>query len=291
MRSISRALGLRRCGVQLSNRKRFMSSVAQTQKLPVPYGSPWAAEVANWVVHEHENESTHEYLHWKVTGANPRLSQTVSDRFPAHHLPSFAAQLAEHGASAVRKLLQIKVAATERGRSGNFAEIIATETLRVVVADFEFTINRLCWADCPLPMRGDDILGFDFTDSAWRVLKAESKGGNSVSASTVKKAREKLNEHGGNASPHSLTCCSERLREMGRTSHAALIEKAQIATGLPPERVEHTIFITSGSLSAETELKNDTKQIGASIRRRGYLMHIADYTAAMKAAYTLPPSI
>lgn len=247
--------------------------------------------MSKWTIVADEKHPTHEFRHWSVTGANPRLSQVVSDSMPQHYLPKLLDQLKVHGADGVRALLRVKMPSTERGRSGNFAEIVATETLRKVVTDFEFPINRLCWADCPLPMRGDDILGFDFRSPNWRVLKGESKGGKNVTAATIKVARTKLDEYGGKASPHSLSCCAERLREQGRGDDALLVETEQITKGMSPNRVEHALFITSGSISSAAELKTDCGLHNAGTRRRAYLIHLPDYTAAMQATYSLPPII
>jgi hypothetical protein len=244
---------------------------------PPPAPADWGAVIAAWHVVGRVQEANYEMQHWQTPTGDPQLSAAMARTVPEHYLTDLDAVLREHGHSGVANLLRLHVPTTPQGRSGDWAEILATETLRRSAAPFEIPINRLRWKDCTLPMRGDDMLGFDFGSTPYKMLKAESKGGAAISDSVVHGAREQIGKNEGMPSPHTLLFVAARLREAGRDADAGKIEKDLIEETIIPARVEHALFLTSGTADVSAALDSDTRAAAPPIRRRGFLVHVPGY--------------
>jgi hypothetical protein len=217
----------------------------------------------------------------------PDLAETVAASMAEHFVEDVQYILKKWGHKGLAKYLKSKLPITNQGKSGDFGEIVATEILREEEPDFEIPINRLCWKDCPLPMRGDDILGFDFAAADLKVLKAEVKSGASVSSKTVAKARAALNKNNGAPSGHSLGFIMERLIAAGRESEAEIIGTWLLGKSLTPQQITHCIFVVSGNANAVDSIKADAVSVKPPFTHFAFALHVGDHQTVVKESYTL----
>lgn len=131
-------------------------------------------------------------------------------------------------------------------RSGDFGEVLATEYVEQCTS-FTVPIRRLRYKDDrTVAMRGDDVLGFNFSTTPTGVLKTESKSRISLTSKVVEQAVDGLQRHGGRPNPSTLSFVSRRLRECGSHKLAKAIEYLQ-EHEIPLDSVEHLIFTLSAN--------------------------------------------
>jgi len=131
-------------------------------------------------------------------------------------------------------------------RSGDFGEILATEYVEQCTS-FSVPIRRLRYKDDrTVAMRGDDVLGFDFSTTPAGVLKTEAKSRVSLTSMVIEQAAAGLQRHKGRPNPSTLSFISRRLRESNCHKLAKAIEQLQEGD-IPLDSVEHLIFTLSAN--------------------------------------------
>ncbi|WP_426744969.1 Hachiman antiphage defense system protein HamA [Myxococcus faecalis] len=135
---------------------------------------------------------------------------------------------------------------TKRVRSGDLAEILATEYV-TQFTQYTIPIRKLRYKDDRnLAMRGDDIIAIVISPqgSPLKVLKGEVKSKKSIAQSVVKTACTALEKHDGRPNPASLSFVARRLDETNNDSMARIFNSLQEK---PPllKNIEHLIFTLS----------------------------------------------
>ncbi|MHB1423670.1 MAG: Hachiman antiphage defense system protein HamA [Gemmataceae bacterium] len=171
----------------------------------------------------------------------PAIQETVKD-----HLAGLDILNKIGGYAKTLAYIRNKMPSAKRVRSGDFAEILATEYIDQCT-EYRVPIKRLRWKDDRnTTMRGDDVIGIQREGQRWKVLKAESKSRAALSETVVGEAVDGLQKNGGRPNPSSLAFISSRLREMDRDAEATVFERLQ---SRPPRTgdIEHLVFSLSGN--------------------------------------------
>ncbi|MBC6451348.1 DUF1837 domain-containing protein [Actinokineospora sp. HBU206404] len=199
----------------------------------------------------------------------------------AAHLPSryaeteSLARIAKRfGKAKVSEFLRNKLPQTQRARSGDLGEILATTYLE---EDCGYIVgpSRLVHRDHQeWAMRGDDVLGAKF-DSASNVLliKGEAKSRANAMASAVGDAREGLQREGGLPSPHSLTQFAERLLNTADDDLGEAILTLQLTRGVRPGIVTHLMFLFAGN-DPSIHVKADLTTYGGVIAQQAVILQV-----------------
>lgn len=133
-----------------------------------------------------------------------------------------------------------------RIRSGDLAEIIATEYVQSHT-EFAVPLKRLRHKDDrEMSMRGDDIIGLHRSGGSPAVLKAEVKSRALLTRNVVGEACTSLTEYRGRPKPQTLSFIAMQLRLTNRDSEAEQIERIQ-STRLGSRDISHLVFTLSGN--------------------------------------------
>ena len=181
----------------------------------------------------------------ETSATRAEIAQTLAPRVKEHYLTEKI--LRKWGYAKIATYVAQKVPVSQRGKSGDLGEILATEYLNSGnVPPYEVPINRLRWKDSrDLPMRGEDVIGFAFDQTPMLFLKAEAKSRKALTAKVVAAARAALEKNSGLPLPHTLSFIVERLFEMNRDDKAEQIEEF-VDRKLPANsQVAHLIFTFS----------------------------------------------
>jgi hypothetical protein len=160
-----------------------------------------------------------------------------------------------------------KLPTDKRVMSGDLGEILASEYIDQCMG-FDVPIKRLRWKDDrDTTMRGNDVLAIAHSKEACRLLKAESKSRETLSAHVVGEAVVGLEKHSGRPNPSSLAFISARLRESGNDSLAVVFEELQSGR-LKADAIDHLVFTFSGN-DPTNHLK---KHVASNAARRRHLV-------------------
>lgn len=173
--------------------------------------------------------------------AERALARTVRDHFVGIEIIKQMGGFAK-----AAKVVQNALPMGKITRSGDFGEVLATEYVEQCTS-FSVPIRRLRYKDDrSVAMRGDDVLGFDFSTTPIGVLKTESKSRVSLTSQVIEQAAEGLQRHRGRPNPSTLSFISRRLRESNSNKCAKAIEQLQ-ESDIPLDSVEHLIFTLSAN--------------------------------------------
>lgn len=165
--------------------------------------------------------------------------------------------LADHfvGEASILKVRDFKAAAavilnslpsSKRTRSGDLAELLATEYVNARTA-FEVPIKKLRWkSDREMPMHGNDLIGIDASTRPPRVFKGECKSRASYSESVGLEAAETLDGNDGRPNPASLAFITKRLLEQNRDEEALVFVDLQTRRSISSKRITHGLFLLTG---------------------------------------------
>ena len=204
------------------------------------------SEVTTDNAHEH----TFSILKLKPAEFDNLISELV-ELLPSHYIApeSMADILSRLGKGAAAQKLRDKIPEVKNIRSGDIGEIITTDYIEDST-NFSVPVRKLRWRDHrDMAMRGDDVIGIyvNHVDQTVRFLKAEAKANMSLSRSVLNKARKELDNDEGLPAPHALGFVVDRLKEIGNTQLADLIEKVQLVDGIMANHVEHLLFTFTAS--------------------------------------------
>ena len=227
------------------------------------------------ITEQFENDNVFVILELEHDEFDSIVSDLVSV-LPDHYIApeSMADILSRLGKSAAAQKLRDKIPAVKNIRSGDVGEVLTTDYIEEST-DFIVPIRKLRWRDHrDMAMRGDDVIGVyvNQEDQTIRFLKAEAKANKALSRAVLNKAREELDKDGGMPAPHALGFVIDRLKDIGNTDLADLIEKAQLVDGIRTNQVEHLLFIFTasnpGTLQKEAfdAYDGDVKQLSVGFR-------------------------
>lgn len=153
-------------------------------------------------------KTTKSIFHHKVTKleATPPYAGLVNElapRLKLHYTPEKI--LSKWGKLQLAKYLAKKLPTKQVSRSGELGEIIATEYINSGALPDQVPIKRLRWKDTrEWPMRGEDILGFNFSGAKVLFLKGEVKSRVSLTAGVITEARKALDSNRGLPNSYTL---------------------------------------------------------------------------------------
>lgn len=219
----------------------------------------------------------------------PTGIQVTATAVPTHyaseeHLASVFRRL---GKAATATLIENKLPTTKKIRSGDLAEIYATEWISSSSGGYQTPIKRLRWKDHRnMAMRGEDAIGVyqDPQTLVLRFLKTEVKSRAVIAASVIAEARNSLDGNGGLPSAHALSYISARLLELGQLPLANAIDDASINFGIRPENVIHLIFTFSGN-SPEASLTTSLHAYTGTIGQWAVGLCVDGHAAFIQAVY------
>jgi hypothetical protein len=172
-------------------------------------------------------------------------------------------------------------------RSGDIGEILATEYVNSSLP-FVIPINRLQWKDGRnTAMRGDDLIGFRLKGDGKldALLKGESKSRIGLYDNAMAEAVTKLREYDGRPSPHTLMYLVDRLKELGQTAAAEVLEDYALLGGTFP--ITHFIFTLSGNAPQTTIQTALTGAYLPGIHRQIVGLVIADHKDFIEALFEI----
>lgn len=185
------------------------------------------------------------------TGEFDVLVAGLVDLLPDFYIApeSIADILARLGKNAAAQKLRDKIPQVKKIRSGDIGEVLASEYIEDYT-DFKVPIRKLHWRDHRnMAMRGDDVIGLYVNplNQTVRFLKTEAKSYKSLGTAVFSEARKELDNDNGLPSPHALGFVIDRLKNIGNSELADLLEKVQLVDGIKANQVEHLLFTFTAS--------------------------------------------
>lgn len=173
------------------------------------------------------------------------VTATLPDRYAETET---LARIADRfGKKGVSELLRKKFPQSQRARSGDMGEILATAYLEEEL-DYVVGPSRLIHRDHQeWAMRGDDVLGARFDDDEVQLAKVEAKSRASAGESVIREARAGLEREKGLPSSHSLTQFAERLLSTADDRLGDAVMDLLLGAGVRPSQVTHVMFIFTGN--------------------------------------------
>lgn len=204
--------------------------------------------------------------------------------------------LARMGFPVAAKTLAERLPRKTRIRSGDLAEVIATEFVQECT-EFVVPLKRLRHKDDrEMSMRGDDIIGLHATAGEPAVLKAEVKSRAALTTTVVGEACTALDARRGRPKSETLAFLSTHLRYANRDSEAERIEDLQ-TNRLGAKDIAHLVFTMSGndpagSLEAHAatrRLINDRRLVGLRVTdHQNFIASIFDGVMAVRESMATP---
>ena len=219
------------------------------------------------------------------SAAQPYLCEAVRDHFVGTDV------LARMGFAKSAAFLRSRLPSGKRIRSGDLAEILATEYIERRT-EFTVPLKRLRHKDDrEMSMRGDDVIGVHRSDGRPVVLKAEVKSRAALTGAVVGEACKALNAHRGRPKPATLGFITAQLRLMNLDSEAERLENL-MTVRVGARDITHFIFTLSGNAplgplaahSAGRRLVADRRLVG--LRIGDHQEFIRETFEAVEALYT-----
>lgn len=200
-----------------------------------------------------------------------------------HYTPE--AMLFKWGKPRLAKYLAAKLPTKQVSRSGELGEIIATEYINTGALPYEVPIKRLRWKDTrEWPMRGEDILGFNFKSPKLQFLKGESKSRKLLKDTVITAARKALNSNRGLPHSYTLAFIVERLYESNEDGKAERIEEYVLDKLPSSSQVAHLIFTFSQNDPMEY-LEIDAKEAKAKFPLYSIGLHVTEHQQIITRVY------
>lgn len=204
--------------------------------------------------------------------------------------PATLARVAESlGKAKVAAFLREMLPATQRARSGDLGEILASA---YAVEELGFTVgpSRLVHRDHKeWAMRGDDVLGARFKDGSTaapqvELLKVEAKSRKQAGAAAIKEAREGLEREDGMPGAHSLVHFGTRLLGGPDDALGEAILSAELKSGLRPGMVTHLMFVFAGN-DPRSHIEDDLTAYVGGIDQRGVVVRVPGHQNFIRSVY------
>jgi hypothetical protein len=171
----------------------------------------------------------------------------------------------------------------KRIRSGDLAEIVATEYVQAHT-EFDVPLKRLRHKDDrEMAMRGDDIIGLRRSSTGPRVLKGEVKSRANLAEGVVGEACTALAKHQGRPNPATLAFIAVELRRADHDADAERVEDLMLKP-LRTRDVSHFVFTMSGN-DASARLAAHAAAPAGSPERHLVGLVVADHQAFISSVF------
>lgn len=236
---------------------------------------------------ENAQEHTFSIIELKPTEFESLVSELIN-LLPDHYIApeSIADILDRLGKGAAARKLRDKIPEVKNIRSGDVGEVITTDYIEEYT-DFTVPIRKLRWRDHrDMAMRGDDVIGIhiDQIGQTIRFLKAEAKANMALNRFVLNEARKELDNDEGLPAPHALAFVIDRLKEIGKTQLADLLEKAQLVDGIRTNHVEHLLFTFTESNPATLQ-KEAFEAYDGTIKQSSVGFRVSDHQKLIESVY------
>lgn len=220
------------------------------------------------------------------TTAWPVLVERVRSHYDK--LSQIADDVERLGFCGASTVLRERLPQSERARSGELGEIIATEFIEHYT-DFRIPVRRLRYKDGrEMALRGDDYVGIDEDDEQRLLfLKGEAKSGRAIAQGVVADARERLSENDGRPTTISLLFVADRLLESDDEDDKTLGRRIRDEVALravPPRRITHGLFALSGN-STDAILEADLEEADGAHNHLSVGFHVDGHQAFIAEIY------
>ncbi|NRP90474.1 hypothetical protein GFPCMMHI_06401 [Ensifer adhaerens] len=227
-----------------------------------------------------KNERKEYWCLVEKAGGRDAIRESLAETVRSHYdrLDRIADDVARLGYASAAEILRAELPQTDRGRSGDLGEILATELVEEEIG-LRVPVRRLRYKDGRnMAMRGDDFIGAgyggDGDDRGLWLLKGEAKSNRVLGRATVTAARKVLNRDSGRCTPDSLLFVANRLLESTDDDDVALGRAIRDEVGLKalrPGRINHMLFTMSGN-APPAALKEDLD--AASTNRDQFVVNL-----------------
>ncbi len=245
-----------------------------------------------WCESAKENDKRKYYWTYvEKEGGRESIRKTLAETIRSHYdrLQRIADDVERLGYEAAAKILAEAMPQSDRGRSGDIGEILATELVEEEVG-LRVPVRRLRYKDGRnMAMRGDDFIGagYNVNDNKLWLLKGEAKSNKKLGKSTVTSARKVLNRDGGRCTPDSLLFVANRLLESNDPDDNVLGRDLRDEVGLKSlraERIDHMLFTLSGN-GPHSSLKDDLDAVSTNRDHYVVNIHVEDHQDFIAAMY------
>jgi len=224
-------------------------------------------------------------------GGRDEVREDLAETIRSHYdrLERIADDVERLGYKVAAKILSEAMPQTDKGRSGDLGEILATELVEEEIG-LRVPVRRLRYKDGRnMAMRGDDFIGAGYggDDEKLWLLKGEAKSNKKLGKSTVTSARKVLDRDDGRCTPDSLLFVANRLLESNDPDDSALGRDLRDEVGLKSlraDRIDHMLFTLSGN-SPHASLKDDLDAAGTNRDHYVVNIHVEDHQDFIAAMY------
>lgn len=206
---------------------------------------------ADWCDSQRENNERKRL--WKFTereGGRAAIAAFLPGLVRSHYddMARVAEDVHSLGFAGAAALLAERLPRSSRARSGELAEIFATELVEEELG-FQVPVRRLRYKDGrEMALRGDDYIGIRIDEAGnLHLLKGEAKSRAVLAKATIDEARSALSRDNGRPTAISLLFVADRLMEwdddravLGRTIRNEVATKT-----VPATRIDHVLFTMS----------------------------------------------
>lgn len=225
-----------------------------------------------------KDKRKHYWTYTEKVGGRDAIRDDLAVTIRSHYdqLERIADDVKRLGYTVAAQILSEAMPQTDKGRSGDLGEILATEFVEEEV-NLHVPVRRLRYKDGrDMAMRGDDFIGAGYSgdDEKLWLLKGEAKSKKTLGRAPVTSARKVLNRDNGRCTPHSLLFVANRLLESNDPDDNALGRDLRDEVGLKSLRADHIghmLFTLSGN-GPHSSLKDDL--VAAGTNRDHYVVNI-----------------
>ena len=222
-------------------------------------------------------------------GGRDEIRDALAETMRSHYdrLERIADDVQRLGYKVAAEILRAQLPQTDKGRSGDLGEILATELVEEEIG-LRVPVRRLRYKDGRnMAMRGDDFIGAGYVGEKLWLLKGEAKSNKKLGKSTVASARKVLDRDSGRCTPDSLLFVANRLLESDDPDDNALGRDLRDEVGLNSlhaDRIDHMIFTVSGN-GPHASLKDDLDAAGTNRDHYVVNIHVEDHQDFIAAMY------
>ena len=238
-----------------------------------------------------KDKRKHYWTYVEKEGGRDEIREELAETIRSHYdrLERIADDVERLGYKVAAKILSEAMPQTDKGRSGDLGEILATELVEEEIG-LRVPVRRLRYKDGRnMAMRGDDFIGAGYggQDEKLWLLKGEAKSNKKLGKSTVTSARKVLDRDNGRCTPDSLLFVANRLLESNDPDENALGRDLRDEVGLKSlraDRIDHMLFTVSGN-GPHASLKEDLEAAGTNRDHYVVNIHVEDHQDFIAAMY------
>ncbi len=238
-----------------------------------------------------KDKRKHYWTYVEKDGGRDEILNDLAETIRSHYdrLERIAEDVDRLGYTVAAKILSEAMPQTDKGRSGDLGEILATELVEEEIG-LRVPVRRLRYKDGRnMAMRGDDFIGAGYggDDEKLWLLKGEAKSNKKLGKTTVTSARKVLDRDNGRCTPNSLLFVANRLLESNDPDDNALGRDLRDEVGLKSlraDRIDHMLFTLSGN-GPHSSLKDDLEAAGTNRDHYVVNIHVEDHQDFIATMY------